>query len=395
MWLIDEHAGRELAAARRSGVGFSAEQRTSIEQSIVAMDGDPRGMVRAGSTAEIFVEGVLTEKPDFFAMFFGGGNTLYPSIAKALAIAASDISIKDVVFRINSPGGTIAGLFETLGAIERFKADSGKRVSVVATSALSAAYAIAAVAGNISAATAASTFGSIGVAVDFTVWDGETNVSITNSASPDKRPDLTTEAGRAVMVEHLDALYDIFADAIARGRGVKAEDIGERFGRGRTFTAAEAKQRGMIDALPKSNTRPALRAVAIDEVTPESVGAHKRTPMDLETLRAQHPDVFKAAAAEGCTVERDRVIAHLTMGAACGDMEIAHGAIKAGSVMTTTLQAEYMAAGMKRSQVGARQDDSNAAGNVLDGAAPAKSEPTATDAGDILVAALKAKQVIA
>ena len=84
--------------------------------------------------------------------------------------------------------------------------------------------------------------------------------------------------------------------------------------------------------------------------------------MDLQTLKAQHPDVYAAAAQEGRDQERDRVNAHLTMGEASGDMKTAIGAIGDGSAMTATLQAKYLAAGMNRSDVQARQDDDAEAG---------------------------------
>lgn len=93
--------------------------------------------------------------------------------------------------------------------------------------------------------------------------------------------------------------------------------------------------------------------------------------MDLATLRASHPEAFAAAVEEGVTKERDRVGAHLTMGAASGDMKTATAAIKEGKEMTASIQAEYMAAGMNRKDLKARKDD-DAEANAGDG----------TDTGD-------------
>ena len=64
---------------------------------------------------------------------------------------------------IDSPGGTVAGLFETLAALDA----TGKSIRVRSSAAHSAAYAIAAVAGPIEAVTPVSMFGSIGVAALF------------------------------------------------------------------------------------------------------------------------------------------------------------------------------------------------------------------------------------
>ena len=109
--------------------------------------------------------------------------------------------------------------------------------------------------------------------------------------------------------------------------------------------------------------------------------------MDLQTLKAQHPDVYAAAAQEGRTEERDRVGAHLTMGEASGDMKTAIDAVQDGSAMTATLQAKYMAAGMNRSDVQARQDDDDAEANAGDDANAGEEEAEANAGVNILAAA--------
>lgn len=384
MYLIDELAARELADARAKAAPLTAEQLSAFESSQTVASGDPKNVTRAGSTMEIRVEGVLTEKPDLFAAWFGGGNTTYDSIAQALARAASDASVKDVVLRVNSPGGTVDGLFDALAAIESFKADSGKKLRVVASKAQSAAYALAAMAGPITAKTPASMFGSIGTAIDFTVYSSVKTVSITNSESPAKRPDPTTDEGRAEIVRFLDAVNDLFVDAIARGRGTTSEDVTKNFGRGATFVAGEAKRLGMIDAAPKAIARSTGKPKAEDEQLAD-VGAQGEQHMDLEQLKQQHPDVYKAAAAEGVNSERDRVVAHLIMGESFGGMQTAIAAVKDGSPMTASLTAQYMASAANKSDIAARQADSNAAAAAVAGTAQA---PVNKDLGDAVADAL-------
>lgn len=79
--------------------------------------------------------------------------------------------------------------------------------------------------------------------------------------------------------------------------------------------------------------------------------------MDLNELKAKHPTLYAQVVAVGETAERDRVSAHLTMGDASGDMKTAMKAIDDGSAMTASIQAKYMAAGMKRQDTTAREDD--------------------------------------
>lgn len=385
IFLIDELAARQLAEARASFSGaLSSEQIKAFEASNVVAAGDPKNVTRAGSTMEIRVEGLLTEKPDLFAAWFGGGNTTYDSIVNALSIAANDRAVKDVVLRVNSPGGTVDGLFDALAAIETFKADSGKKLRVVASKAQSAAYAIASMAGPITAKTSASMFGSIGTAIDFTVFDGMRRVWITNTDSPAKRPDPMTDEGRAEIVKFLDAVNGLFVDAIARGRGTTVENVTQNFGRGATFVAAEAKRLGMIDSVPKASPRSSGGPRAEAELA--DVGAHGVTHMDLETLKTQHPDVYKAAFADGVASERDRVVAHLTMGEACGCMPTAIGAVKDGSGMSATLQAQYMASALNKNAIDARQADTNATAATVAGATTAPV--VSRDMGDLVAAQL-------
>lgn len=111
--------------------------------------------------------------------------------------------------------------------------------------------------------------------------------------------------------------------------------------------------------------------------------------MDLKALRAAHPELCAEletqSAAHAVTQERDRVGAHLTMGETSGDMKTALAAVREGSAMTQTLMAAYMAAGMNRSDRSARQTESNAAGEAVNGAAA----PVAASEGDVGDAAAK------
>ncbi len=369
-WLIQEDVLRVMREARVRGVQPTAEEQRAHEERVAARGSNgPRNLTLAGDVAEIRIEGVLTQRPDFWAWLLGLGNTTYADIQQAIALALADPSVKSVRFFVDSPGGQAAGLFDTFAAIEQLRGE--KPVTVRAASAHSAAYGLAAVAGSIEAQNAASMFGSVGVAISF--WMSDSVLDLTNTESPDKRPDLTTEEGRAVVVRELDAIFDLFAGAIAKGRDLSTKDVVENFGRGASFVAGEAKRRGMIDTI----ARPSLRMVPEEaasaagsqpkNASAESGGGRKRT-MNLEELRSQHPDAYNAAVQVGVTQERDRVVAHLTMGETSGDITIAAEAIRSGDAMTQTLTARYLAAGMNRSDRRTRQKETDAAGAAADGA---------------------------
>lgn len=113
--------------------------------------------------------------------------------------------------------------------------------------------------------------------------------------------------------------------------------------------------------------------------------------MDLIELKAKHPALCLQLVAEGETAERDRVSAHLTMGTASGDMETATKAIEDGVGMTASLQAKYMAASMKRQDIGARADDNVGAIDAESGEAEDNGEDADAKASDAILAAAFAK----
>jgi ClpP class serine protease len=370
-WLLEPSTFQQLAAARRDAAALSSRAEEYIARVEPREGQAPRNLTIAGSTAEIRVSGVLTKRPDFFAELFGGGNTTYGDIRASLAMAETNPAIKDVVLHIDSPGGSVDGFFDTLDQIANFRASGGKKLRVRAENAQSAAYGIAAVAGNVEAVGRGSTFGSIGTAVSY--WVTDSIVELTNSDSPDKRPNLRTDEGKAVVVKYLDQLSEEFMRSIAQGRGVDLETVRNDFGRGASMTAVHAKRLGLIDKILTT----APRAVASKQ--------GKAMSDDREDRAADRREI-DAAVQRGIDQERDRVIGHLTMGEACGDLSIALEAIRSGKGMTTELQARYMSAGMNRSDRQRRQAESNAAEAALSGVE--QSTPGAPDLADQVVAHL-------
>jgi ClpP class serine protease len=354
MWLLESNIKQKIEKAEASGIMPNAEQQNKLDarHSGSPIEKTPRILSINESTAKIDVKGVLTNSPDFFAMIFGGGNTTYSEIASAINIAENNENIDNIELNIDSPGGSVDGLFDMLAVIQ----SATKPVTaVVSNLAASAAFAIASQADNIVATNKAARFGSIGIVGTFNVADDI--IEITSTEAPKKRPDVTTDDGKAMVIEELDALHEIFVDAIADGRNTTVKKVNANFGQGAALLANEALKRGMIDDI-SSNTKTSVAAIGENKM--EAI-------MDLKTLKAQHADVYTAAVQEGKDTELDRVTAHLTMGEASGDMDTAVKAIKDGSVMTQTLQAAYMTAGMNRKDLSNRNDDdidANAGDNV-------------------------------
>lgn len=98
----------------------------------------------------------------------------------------------------------------------------------------------------------------------------------------------------------------------------------------------------------------------------------KMENIDLKTLRAQHRDLYDEIVAigvdQGAKDERDRVLAHLEMGEASGDLKTAFAAIREGKAMTQQLSAKYLAASMNRADRKTRQAETDEAGEAIAGA---------------------------
>lgn len=436
MWLIRKDVIEAIESARAKGLtapsgAIEAFNRSHLE---CASTGEPRIFRRAGDVAEIRVEGVLTPKPDFYAYYYGGGNTTYPEIIQSLALAAADPTIRRVVMNVASPGGYVAGLFDTLAALEAFP----KPKETFAAQADSAAYAIAALGGKITATNPAAEFGSVGVCATYVKYEGEEIIDITSTNAPDKRPDPSTEDGQATIRKYLDAIEELFVDAIAKGRGTTVENVTTSFGRGAVMLASAAKKLGMIDKVAKTPGR--TTSVSVEDATadvaqaelaqapaaaqitappPAPVAAAAPVPlatptapqpnapatsggaptkakkkMDEAQLQAEHPGlyaaVFNKGKAEGKSEaekvaeaakaeEKDRVEAHLEAGEQSGDMKTALESIRSGVKMTQKLMTTYMMAGMRKGALDARSDDDKSAAVATDGVAGGKPAKTLQD----------------
>jgi ClpP class serine protease len=369
-WLLDRSVLDDFRLAISGGFIPSASDVAGFE----AARASSRISTFKGSTAKIEISGVITKSPSLLASIFGGGNTTYPEIISALDAADKDPSIKDITLSIDSPGGQFDGLFDAIGALQSTKKPITAEVSNVAAS---AAFAIATQADTIKASNIATRFGSVGVVATVGVADDE--ISITSSKAPKKRPDVSTEEGVKAVVEELDAMHEIFVEAIADGRNTSPDHVNAEFGQGATLLAKESLKRGMIDQIGFTDE-------STENIAATSGNTIEANQMDLKTLQAQHPDVYAAALETGVNQERDRVVAHLTLAEPSCDYSLAAKAIKEGEVMTETLRAQYMVAGMNRKDTERRFQD-----NVAAGAVDGINTSSSLDDGDDVLALVETK----
>ena len=373
MWFLEAEMAKFIAEAERAKLTPTATQREEFNAlcRVTSEESLARVLSIAGDTAEISIVGLLTNAPDIWALIFGGANTIYPDIINALAAAEQNDEVSNIILHIDSPGGSISGLFPTLGALASVNKKTTAKISNIAAS---AAYAIAAQTDSIIAMNEATRVGSIGIIASIEV--SEHIVNITSTKAPLKHPDVTTPEGRAQVQAELDPIHDAFVSAIAQGRNVHPDIVNKDFGRGGMIIATEAKKLGMIDEISSpvvgTSEGPTIagsggtNALAGDKIEKEDRKQNNSKGdigMNLQELRADHLDIFQAAVEVGVVQERDRVTAHLTLAVGSGDMKTAMEAIEKGEDVSQLHIAKHNAAHMSKAETSARIGDEANTGN--------------------------------
>lgn len=184
---------------------------------------------------------------------FGGSMVGSDTVVAAVNDAANDTSIKAIVLRVDSPGGSALASDLMWNALENAKA---KKPVVVSMSdvAASGGYYIACNANKIVAEPSTIT-GSIGVFMGKPVvkglydWLGVTNEYVMRgkNAGIFRETEKWTPEERKKMEEGAHNIYfNNFLPKVATGRGKTQEEI-NTIGQGRVWTGTQAKANGLID----------------------------------------------------------------------------------------------------------------------------------------------------
>ena len=175
------------------------------------------------------------------------GATSYELLSQDFNKALQASDVKALLLDIDSPGGEVNGCSEVVDMI--FKSRGVKPIIAYASgSCCSGAYWIASACDKILAADTA-VLGSIGVVSAFEKDDDGKTVEIVSSQSPNKRPDVNTEAGKAKIQARVDELAEVFIAKVARNRGITAVDVVKNFGAGDVSVGQHAVRNGLADSL--------------------------------------------------------------------------------------------------------------------------------------------------
>jgi ClpP class serine protease len=229
----DGHADRHLA-----NVGAVAAMGQKL-------DGSRTATLRNG-VAAIPVFGPIFPRANLIGASSGG--TALDALMADFRVAQASEAVDRILMVVDSPGGVVSGLGEAADTIRR----SSKPVTAFVTGiSASAAYWLASQAGELVVEPAASV-GSIGVVASTTRSEGADQngrrlYEVVSSGAPRKRPDMSSEEGRAAIQEEVDALEAVFVADVAAGRRVTTAKVLRDFGKGGMVPAARAVEVGMAD----------------------------------------------------------------------------------------------------------------------------------------------------
>jgi ClpP class serine protease len=278
-------ASREWTAADYEVFHLAAEEE---KQALVATLGEPvdgsSGAFIQGDTGILMIDGPIIPRADSWDA--SSGLVGINGLTEDFKMFEADARVKRIVGLFDSPGGNVTSISEFSDLVRSSSKDT---IAFVYGSAASAAYWIATGFDRVVGSNT-SLVGSIGtVAVFRKNKDKDDEIEMVSDQSPDKRPDLETEAGRENIQTVLNELADVFIGAVARNMGVTTKKVLKDFGQGGELVAARALSVGMIDEI---STLDKLMS-SFNQPNP-AVGGERRSLMNktYSELMAEHPAAF-------------------------------------------------------------------------------------------------------
>lgn len=256
--MLKEKHGNDVLLDKKYGKKAPPKLDFSSPLAVFNIWGELMGAGKKKSTKDaigiVYVDGAI-DLGSGGASPFGVGGAMSSSIRKALDEAAADDSIKAVVLRVDSPGGSAVASEIILGATRRVKAKKPFVVSM-GNVAGSGGYYVAC-ASDVIFADANTITGSIGVVggklatsamwkkvgVSFKTYNRGQNAGLLGSG------DVFTKDERAKMQAWMDDIYGVFKGHVVKVRGDRLKKPIDELAGGRVYTGKQALELGLVDKL--------------------------------------------------------------------------------------------------------------------------------------------------
>ncbi|WP_295545389.1 S49 family peptidase [uncultured Pseudacidovorax sp.] len=346
--------GAPLAPPAAAAAGAAAEAPAPAMFSTRKGARTERGYMVTDGVAVLGVQGALVHRSQFVmadSSFLLG----YNQIAADLEDAMGNADVHAVLLAFDSPGGEVAGAFELAERMQDMRGRKPMR-AIADNLAASAAYLAASAADEV-AITSTAYAGSIGVVmrhVDFSRALQNDGVAVTHIFAGDHKVDgnpyepLPKEV-RAALQADIEGLYTMFVDAVAKHRGIEAEQV--RGTRAAVFRGAAAVDARLADRVATADqlitelaalrgrsypTGPGAR-VATALTTGVSMSGNSQEQGGAPSAHSTNPSAgsvsaadIERARAEGAQGERARVTAILGHASAAAHMPLALQCIATG-----------------------------------------------------------------
>lgn len=213
-----------------------------------------------GGTAVIPVQGVIAKRMNLFTQVSGGTSSQL--LSQDLEAALNDPNVHSIVLAIDSPGGTVDGAQQFADQVRESR---GRKPIIAHADGMmaSAAYWAGSGADKVFIADNTTAVGSIGIVgrhVDYSEADKSKGIKVTEiTAGKYKRiaseHEPLSQEGRDYLQSHVDHMYTVFVDDVAKNRGKSAETVLKDMADGRVFLGKQAVSAGLVDGV---STLPAL-----------------------------------------------------------------------------------------------------------------------------------------
>ena len=209
---------------------------------------------KGDSVAVIRLEGIISASGETGGIF-GGGSAANPEVfGENLKEALDDDSVKAIIIRVNSPGGSPAASQEMYEEVQKAAKKKPVIASVAEVAASGSYYAIAPVKEIISPK--AADIGSIGVFIEVPNLEElykklGVKMAIIKEGKyktmGDPSKPLTPEE-RQILQDYASEIYNQFIDDVAAARKKLTVSEVRKLATGRTWPATQAKELGLIDS---------------------------------------------------------------------------------------------------------------------------------------------------
>jgi protease-4 len=216
---------------------------------------NPPRKPRKNAVAVVYVEGAIVPGYGQASPFGSVGGAYRGDIRKALETAAADDTVKAVVLRVDSPGGSAEASEMILNATRQVRARKPFVVSMGDTAA-SGGYYVACAAETIFAneVTITASIGVVGgklvtadlwdkLGVNWVGYKRGANADLFNSDRPFDDPQ------RQVLERYMQTVYDVFKGHVAQARDGKLTRPLDEIAGGRVYTGRQALDLGLVDRI--------------------------------------------------------------------------------------------------------------------------------------------------